>query len=66
VPDILGVSTGAVLGIFLSLPVAGIQLSAFVVRLATPKRLHAVHGVSVVVERLSQGQTACAPDYGAA
>jgi uncharacterized protein YqgC (DUF456 family) len=53
VPDILGVSTGAVLGIFLSLPVAGIQLSAFVVRLATPKRLHAVYGVSVVVERLS-------------
>jgi iron complex transport system permease protein len=38
-PDILGVSTGAglgaVLGIFLSLPVAGIQLSAFVMGLAT-------------------------------
>jgi iron complex transport system permease protein len=38
-PDILGVSTGAglgaVLGIFLSLPVAAIQLSAFIVGLAT-------------------------------
>jgi iron complex transport system permease protein len=38
-PDILGVSTGAglgaVLGIFLSLPIAGIQLSAFAVGLAT-------------------------------
>jgi iron complex transport system ATP-binding protein len=32
----------------------------------TPKRLHAVYGVSVVVERLSQGQTVCAPDYDAA
>lgn len=30
----------------------------------TPERLHAVYGVSVVVERLSQGQTVCAPDYG--
>ena len=39
-PDILGVSTGAglgaVLGIFLSLPVAGIQLSAFVDRARPP------------------------------
>src|SRR5262245_56293951 len=38
-PDILGVSTGAglgaVIGIFLSLPVAGIQLTAFCVGLAT-------------------------------
>jgi iron complex transport system permease protein len=38
-PDILGVSTGAglgaVFGIFLSLPVAGIQLAAFVMGLAT-------------------------------
>jgi iron complex transport system permease protein len=38
-PDILGVSTGAglgaVLGIFLSLPIAGIQLAAFAVGLAT-------------------------------
>jgi iron complex transport system permease protein len=38
-PDILGVSTGAglgaVLGIFLSLPVAGIQLAAFATGLAT-------------------------------
>jgi iron complex transport system ATP-binding protein len=31
----------------------------------TPERLRAVYGVSVVVERLSQGQTVCAPDYGA-
>jgi iron complex transport system ATP-binding protein len=30
----------------------------------TPARLHAVYGVSVVVERLSQGQTVCAPDFG--
>ena len=29
----------------------------------TPERLRAVYGVSVVVERLSQGQTVCAPDY---
>jgi iron complex transport system ATP-binding protein len=29
----------------------------------TPARLRAVYGVSVVVERLSQGQTVCAPDY---
>jgi iron complex transport system permease protein len=38
-PDILGVSTGAglgaVLGIFLTLPVAGIQLAAFAIGLAT-------------------------------
>ena len=32
----------------------------------TPERLRAVYGVSVVVERLSQGQTVCAPDYGIA
>jgi iron complex transport system ATP-binding protein len=32
----------------------------------TPDRLRAVYGVSVVVERLSQGQTVCAPDYGVA
>jgi iron complex transport system ATP-binding protein len=31
----------------------------------TPERLHAVYGVKVAVERLSQGQTVCAPDYGA-
>jgi iron complex transport system ATP-binding protein len=30
----------------------------------TPERLHAVYGVRVAVERLSQGQTVCAPDYG--
>jgi iron complex transport system ATP-binding protein len=30
----------------------------------TPERLRAVYGVSVVVERLRQGQTVCAPDYG--
>lgn len=30
----------------------------------TPERLRAVYGVSVVIERLSQGQTVCAPDYG--
>jgi iron complex transport system permease protein len=45
-PDILGVSTGAglgaVLGIFLSLPVAGIQLCAFVVGLATVGLVYAV------------------------
>ena len=29
----------------------------------TPERLRAVYGVSVVIERLSQGQTVCAPDY---
>ena len=28
----------------------------------TPERLRAVYGVSVAVERLSQGQTVCAPD----
>jgi iron complex transport system ATP-binding protein len=31
----------------------------------TPERLRAVYGVSVSVERLSQGQTVCAPDFGA-
>ena len=31
----------------------------------TPERLRAVYGVAVVVERLSQGQTVCAPDYAA-
>ena len=31
----------------------------------TPARLRAVYGVDVVIERLSQGQTVCAPDYGA-
>jgi iron complex transport system ATP-binding protein len=30
----------------------------------TPERLQSVYGVSVVVERLSRGQTVCAPDYG--
>ena len=29
----------------------------------TPERLRAVYGVSVVVERLAQGQTVCAPVY---
>ena len=45
-PDILGVSTGAglgaVLGIFLSLPVAGIQLAAFVIGLATVGLVYAI------------------------
>lgn len=45
-PDILGVSAGAglgaVLGIFLSLPVAGIQLAAFVVGLATVGLVYAI------------------------
>jgi iron complex transport system permease protein len=45
-PDILGVSTGAglgaVLGIFLSLPVAGIQLCAFAVGLATVGLVYAI------------------------
>jgi iron complex transport system permease protein len=45
-PDILGVSTGAglgaVLGIFLSLPVLGIQLSAFLVGLATVGLVYAI------------------------
>ena len=45
-PDILGVSTGAglgaVLGIFLSLPVAGIQLSAFAMGLATVGLVYAI------------------------
>lgn len=31
----------------------------------TAERLRSVYGVSVVVERLPQGQTVCAPDYGA-
>ncbi len=48
-PDILGVSTGAglgaVLGIFLSLPVAGIQLTAFVVGLATVGLVYSVASV---------------------
>src|SRR5262245_60423234 len=30
----------------------------------TPQRLQSVYGVRVVVERLAQGQTVCAPDYG--
>jgi hypothetical protein len=30
----------------------------------TPERLRAVYGVRVAVERLPQGQTVCAPDYG--
>jgi iron complex transport system permease protein len=45
-PDILGVSTGAglgaVLGIFLSLPVVGIQLLAFAVGLATVGLVYAI------------------------
>jgi iron complex transport system permease protein len=45
-PDILGVSTGAglgaVLGIFLSLPVAGIQLMAFIAALATVGLVYAI------------------------
>jgi iron complex transport system permease protein len=45
-PDILGVSTGAglgaVLGIFLSLPVVGIQLSAFATGLATVGLVYAI------------------------
>jgi iron complex transport system permease protein len=45
-PDILGVSTGAglgaVLGIFLSLPVAGIQLAAFVIGLGTVGLVYAI------------------------
>src|SRR5947208_5442846 len=48
-PDILGVSTGAglgaVLGIFLSLPVAGIQLLAFAVGLATVGLVYAIGSV---------------------
>jgi len=48
-PDILGVSTGAglgaVLGIFLSLPVFGIQLTAFAVGLATVALVYAVASV---------------------
>ncbi len=31
----------------------------------TAARLRAVYGVSVVIERLPQGQTVCAPEYGA-
>jgi iron complex transport system permease protein len=49
-PDILGVSTGAglgaVLGIFLSLPVIGIQLMAFVMGLAT---VGLVYGIASLV-----------------
>jgi iron complex transport system permease protein len=45
-PDILGVSTGAglgaVLGIFLSLPVVGIQLTAFAMGLATVGLVYAI------------------------
>jgi iron complex transport system permease protein len=48
-PDILGVSTGAglgaVLGIFLSLPVIGIQLAAFVTGLATVALVYAIASV---------------------
>jgi iron complex transport system permease protein len=48
-PDILGVSTGAglgaVLGIFLSLPVAGIQLAAFVTGLATVGLVYGIAGL---------------------
>jgi iron complex transport system permease protein len=48
-PDILGVSTGAglgaVLGIFLSLPVLGIQLAAFATALATVALVYAVASV---------------------
>jgi iron complex transport system permease protein len=48
-PDILGVSTGAglgaVLGIFLSLPVFGIQLIAFAMGLATVALVYAVASV---------------------
>jgi iron complex transport system permease protein len=48
-PDILGVSTGAglgaVLGIFLSLPVLGIQLTAFAMGLATVALVYAVASV---------------------
>jgi iron complex transport system permease protein len=48
-PDILGVSTGAglgaVLGIFLSLPVAAIQLLAFIVGLATVGLVYAIAGL---------------------
>jgi iron complex transport system permease protein len=48
-PDILGVSTGAglgaVLGIFLSLPVIGIQLAAFAMGLATVALVYAVASV---------------------
>jgi iron complex transport system permease protein len=48
-PDILGVSTGAglgaVLGIFLSLPVFGIQLAAFAAGLATVALVYAIAAV---------------------
>src|SRR5262249_12791563 len=48
-PDILGVSTGAglgaVLGIFMSLPVAAIQFSAFIVGLATVGFVYAIASV---------------------
>ena len=48
-PDILGVSTGAglgaVIGIFLSLPVAGIQLAAFLMGLATVGLVYSIASV---------------------
>jgi iron complex transport system permease protein len=48
-PDILGVSTGAglgaVIGIFLSLPVAGIQLAAFMMGLATVGLVYSIASV---------------------
>jgi iron complex transport system permease protein len=48
-PDILGVSTGAglgaVIGIFLSLPVVGIQLAAFMMGLATVGLVYSVASV---------------------
>jgi iron complex transport system permease protein len=48
-PDILGVSTGAglgaVLGIFLSLPVLGIQLAAFAIGLVTVALVYAIASV---------------------
>ena len=48
-PDILGVSTGAglgaVIGIFLSLPVAGIQLTAFMMGLATVGLVYSIASV---------------------
>src|SRR5262245_29716353 len=48
-PDILGVSTGAglgaVIGIFLSLPVAGIQLVAFLMGLATVGLVYSIASV---------------------
>mgnify|MGYP003693763613 CR=1 FL=1 len=48
-PDILGVSTGAglgaVIGIFLSLPVAGIQFAAFIMGLATVGLVYSIASV---------------------